>query len=330
MKDRDIALFTLDAGRDYGARVAACLGIEPARHEERDFEDGEHKARPLESVRGRDVYVLQGLHGELGAGVNDKLVRLLFFLGALRDADPARLTVVIPYLAYARKERRTKPRDPVTSRYLAALLEAMGVQRVVALDVHNPAAFENAFRVPAIHLEARPLLAGELLRGGAGDGLVVVSPDTGGYKRAERFRETLEARTGAAPGMAFMEKKRSGGTVSGERLVGDVAGCNAVIVDDLISTGGTIARAASAAHAAGATAVTAVASHGLFTGDAARTLAGAPLTRLLVTDSVPAFRLGNAPLRERLTVVDTADFMAEAVRRLHAGDSIVSMMADQG
>src|SRR5690606_19275225 len=109
-------------------------------HEEREFEDGEHKARPLVNVRDRDVYVLQSLGGDATASVNDKLVRLLFFLGALRDASAAPVTAVVPYLAYARKDVRTQPRDPVLTRYTAALFEAVGIDRIVALEVHNPAA----------------------------------------------------------------------------------------------------------------------------------------------------------------------------------------------
>ncbi len=125
--------------------MAAVLGASLAEHEEREFEDGEHKARPLVSVRGRDVYVIHSLHGGPGQGANDKICRLLFFLATIREGGAARVTAVIPYLAYARKDRQTKSRDPVTTRYMAQLLEAMGVDAVVTLDVHNIVAFQ---RVP--------------------------------------------------------------------------------------------------------------------------------------------------------------------------------------
>ena len=124
-----ISVFSLNSGRGFGERVASALRTSLSAHEERDFEDGEHKSRPLVSVRGRDVFVVQSLHGEPGQGVNDKLCRLLFFLGALADASAERVTAVIPYLCYARKDRKTKPRDPVTTRYVARLFEAVGVER---------------------------------------------------------------------------------------------------------------------------------------------------------------------------------------------------------
>ncbi|MCK4867236.1 MAG: ribose-phosphate pyrophosphokinase-like domain-containing protein, partial [Alphaproteobacteria bacterium] len=146
MTGSDITLFALNASRAFGERVAERLGIALGQHEERDFEDGEHKARPLENARGRDVFVVQSLYGEAGESVNDKLLRLLFFIGALKDASAAEVTAVVPYLGYARKDRKTKSRDPVTTRYVAALFEAVETERVVTIDVHNLAAFQNAFR----------------------------------------------------------------------------------------------------------------------------------------------------------------------------------------
>jgi len=144
MRD-ELMLFALDATRAYGEAIARELGITLSAHEEREFEDGEHKTRPLVNVRGRDVYVIQSLYADAKQSGNDKFVRLLFFLGALRDASACRLTAIVPYLAYARKDRKSKARDPVTTRYVATLFEAVGTDCVVTLDVHNLAAFQNAF-----------------------------------------------------------------------------------------------------------------------------------------------------------------------------------------
>jgi ribose-phosphate pyrophosphokinase len=130
-------VFALSESRAYGERVAAALGLTLAQHEERTFEDGECKLRPLESVRGRDVCVIQSLYGEPGCTVHDKFLRLLLFIGALKDSAARQLTAVLPYLCYARKDRRTKPRDPVATRHVACLLEAAGADRIVTLDVHN-------------------------------------------------------------------------------------------------------------------------------------------------------------------------------------------------
>jgi ribose-phosphate pyrophosphokinase len=320
----EICLFALNASRDFGQRVAAAAGVPLAPHEEREFEDGEHKARPLVNVRGRDAYVVCSLYGEPQLSVNDKLVRLLFFLGALRDAAAERVTAVIPYLCYARKDRRTKPRDPVSTRYVAGLFEAVGADRIVTLDVHNLAAYENAFRIGADHLEARRIFAEFFGSRVAGDEVTVVSPDVGGVKRAEAFRETLERALGHPLGRAFMEKSRSAGVVSGETLVGEVAGRTAIIIDDLISSGTTIRRAISACRAGGARRILAAASHGLFNEKAGELLDDPALEQLVVTDTVPPLRLGAAA-RSKLCILSVAPLFAEAIRRLHSGGSLVEL-----
>jgi ribose-phosphate pyrophosphokinase len=144
------------------------------------------------NVRDRDVFVIQSLYADQQQSVNDKLCRLLFFVGALRDAFARRVTLILPYLCYARADQKVEPGDPVIIRYVAALLEAVGVDRVVALDVHNVAALENAFRIPTEHLQAAPLFVRHFASLLARHDLVVVAPDAGGIKRAERFREALE------------------------------------------------------------------------------------------------------------------------------------------
>lgn len=311
-------LFAPAASRGLGARVAGRLGIELAALEEREFADGEHKVRPLEPVRGRDVYVLHGLYGAPGCSVHDKLCRLLFLLGALRDHGAARLTAVVPYLCYARKDRRTQPWDPVTTRYVAALLEAAGVDRVAAVDVHNLAAFQNAFRCQTVHLEGQDRFVDHFAGRFAGEGLVVVSPDAGGVKRAERFRQALEARLERPVGSAFVEKYRARGEVRGGALVGDVAGRAVVLLDDLVSTGGTLVRAARACRERGAQTVWAAASHGLFIGAADEALADPVLDGLAVLDTVPPFRL-TGEAAAKLEVLECAGLLAEAVASLHGG-----------
>lgn len=319
-------LFALGESRAYGERVGAALGVPLAAHEERSFEDGEHKSRPLESVRGRDVYVLHSLYGEPGASANDKLCRLLFFVGALKDAAAARVTAIAPYLCYARKDRKTKARDPVITRYVAALFEAAGTDRVVTMDVHNLAAFQNAFRCGTEHLEAKRLFVDFFAPRLAGEPVAVVSPDVGGAKRAEQLRLALEQRLQRPAGSAFVEKYRSAGQVTGEAVVGDVAGKVAIVIDDLVSTGGTLARAAAACRARGAKRVYAAATHGLFIDPAAATLAAAGLDGVVIADTVPPFRLPPELLRDRLTVLDTAPLVASAVRRMHEGGSIVGLL----
>jgi len=281
------------------------------------------------NVRGRDVFVVQSLYGEAGQSVNDKLCRLLFFLGALRDASAGRLTVIAPYLCYARKDRKTKFRDPVTTRYVAELLEAVGADRVVTLDVHNLAAFQNAFRCTTEHLEARMLFVkhfAPLLRD---DEVIVLSPDEGGLKRVNSFRHALGLALGREVPSGFMEKHRSRGVVSGEALYADVEGRTVLILDDLISSGTTLLRAARAAHARGAKTIYAAASHGLFMTGAEKMLADAVLSGVVVTDTVPPFRLDPALVKRKLTVLTTAPLFAEAIRRIHDGGSIVDLLGPE-
>jgi len=327
MRD-ELMLFALDATRAYGEAIARELGITLSAHEEREFEDGEHKTRPLVNVRGRDVYVIQSLYADAKQSGNDKFVRLLFFLGALRDASACRLTAIVPYLAYARKDRKSKARDPVTTRYVATLFEAVGTDCVVTLDVHNLAAFQNAFRCRTDHLDAGALFVDALVPLVGTDDLAVVSPDAGGIKRAEAVRERLSAVLKRPITAAFAEKYRRGGVLTGDALVGDVRGKTAIIVDDLISAGNTVARAAHACRDGGAVRVLAVASHGVFATAANTVLATSDVERIIVTDTIPSLRVTAPQLQSRLTLVSTAGLFAEAIRRLHSGGSIVELLGN--
>jgi ribose-phosphate pyrophosphokinase len=319
-----LRLFALQATAELGNSIAQALGVSLATHEERDFEDGEHKVRPLDSVRDRDVYVIQSLHGGPNESANDKLARLLFFIGALKDVGAARVTVVAPYLCYARKDRRTKPNDPVTTRYIAQLFEAVGADVMVTLEVHNPAAFENAFRCRTMALTATPLFV-DYAKALAGESLCVVSPDPGGVKRAELFRETLEAEMGKPIGKGFADKHRSAGVVSGDLFVGDAAGATVLIIDDLMSTGGTLLRAARVARKSGAKRVIALVTHGLFMSGAAEVVADPAIDRLVVTDSVPPFRLGpNA--RGKIDTLRCAPLLAETIKRLHERRALTDLL----
>lgn len=272
-----LEIFALNESRDLAGKIAAHLDLELAEHEERNFEDGEHKIRSLVNIRGKDVFVIQSLYSDFDLSTNDKLCRLLFFIGALKDAAAERVTVVLPYLCYSRKDRKTKSRDPITTRYIAQLFESMGVDRVVTLDVHNPVAFQNAFRCPTEHLEGHHLMADHFKKISDNRALVVVSPDIGGAKRVEKFRQVLSRQLRREIGSAFLEKYRSAGEVSGEAIVGEVEGKIAIILDDLISTGGTLVRAARTCLREGAKEIHALATHGIFVGDADQVLADEPL-----------------------------------------------------
>ena len=323
---RHLRLFALNGTDDLGREISKLLAHPLSAHEERDFEDGEHKARPLDPVAGADVYVIHSLHGGSDQSANDKLCRLLFFIGALKDAGATRVTAVAPYLCFSRKDRRTKANDPVTTRYVATLFEAIGCDAVVTLEVHNEAAFENAFRCRAVALTAAPLLINAIRTAIGDEPLCVISPDLGGGKRADLLREALETMLGRPVGKAFAEKHRSGGVVSGDLLVGDVAGATCIIVDDLISTGGTLVRAARAARARGARRVLACVAHGLFMPGAETALADPAIDRIIATDVVPPFRLPAGPVRDKLEIVPAAPLLAEAIRRLHEDKSLTDLL----
>ena len=208
----------------------------------------------------------------------------------------------MPYLCYARKDRRTKPNDPVITRYVASLFTAVGTDAIVTLEVHNPAAFENAFHCRTVALTTAPLFAG-YVKALHDERLCVVSPDPGGVKRTELFREALEATLGRPIGKGFADKHRSAGIVSGDLFVGDVAGATVLILDDLISTGNTLLRAAQAARRVGAKRVIALVTHGLFMAGSAEVIADPAIDRFVVTDAVPAFRLGPGAPHARIDTI---------------------------
>jgi ribose-phosphate pyrophosphokinase len=237
----------------------------------------------------------------------------------LKDAGAVHVTAVTPYLCYARKDRRTKPNDPIITRYVAAMFEAVGVDRVIVSEVHNVAAFENAFRRPTWHIESASLLADHFSRLLRREQVVAVSPDAGGAKRVEQFRQALEHLTGKDVGSAYMEKYRSSGVVSGELLAGEVRDRVAVIVDDLISTGGTLLRAAKACRDAGAKTVFTAATHGLFI-DGARELFATPaIDGIVIANTVPPFRVPADVAAQRLTMLDASDSIARAISVCHDG-----------
>jgi ribose-phosphate pyrophosphokinase len=319
MEPDNINVFALNASREFGVQVCRNLGVPLCAHEEREFEDYEHKARPLVDVRAKDVFVIQSLHADDMQSANDKLVRLLFFIGTLKDAAAARVTAIVPYLCYARKDRKTQPYDPVTTQYVARMFEAVGADCVVTLDVHNLAAFQNAFRCRTEHIEANALFVNYFAPSLDNEEIIVISPDAGGIKRAERFRQTLSAALQRPIGAGFAEKYRAKGIVTGEMVIGDIEGKIAIIIDDLISTGGTIARVAKVCRDRGAKKVFAVATHGVFVGSANAVLADDALDETIVTNSIPPFRVTNDIARKKLLVIDCAPMFADAIRMIQSG-----------
>lgn len=304
-------LFAFESSRIFGERVAARLGLSLSPIEERFFEDGEEKTRPLAHVRGRDIHVISSLDGTDRESVHDRLCKLLFFIATLKTNGASRVTAVTPYLAYMRKDRQTKEQDPLTAAYVARLFEAVGTDRLITMESHNLSAFQNAFRCPTLHLTAYGAFAAHFAGLLQSAEVTVVSPDLGGGKRADMFRVVLEKVLRRPVGKGFVEKQRSQGVVSGDLFAGDVQGRVVIIMDDLISSGTTMARAAEACKQRGATGIHLCATHGLFSKEAAGHLALPFIDSIVVADTVETGRRYGGD--KRLTVIPVTNIFADAI-----------------
>lgn len=287
--------------------------------ETRQFEDRECKLRPLLDPAGANAVVLCSLHGAAEDSPHDKLVRLLMFIATLRDHGAAHVTAVLPYLMYTRKDRRTQPFDPLGSRYIAQLFEAMGTQRVVVLEAHNLAALQNAFRIPSAHIAVHTVFDTLLPELQHEPKLLLASPDPGGVKRAQLWREHLESKLQRNLDFAWVDKRRSQGLISGGLVVGgDLQDATVLVVDDLISSGATMRQAAVGLRAAGARKVLACAAHGLFSGAASELLSDPVIDQLIVSNSVLDWRRRPRPVRNqaclnKLRVLSAAPALARCL-----------------
>jgi len=311
----DMTIFAGPASTSLARAVAAQLGQPLGTCTVQRFPDSELHVELHDSVRGHDVYLLQAT----SPPVDLHLLELLFLADACRRAGAARLTAVMPYFGYARQDRRARGREAVGARLVAELLGSSGLQRLVAVDLHT-AALEGFLPIPLEHLSAVPLLV-EAVRPWVTDNTVIVTPDLGAVKLAERYATALQRP------LAIVHKTRlSGEDVRVERIVGEIHGRMPIIVDDMISTGGTIAAASQALLAAGCTPpMTVVTTHGLLVGPAVERLRSVPLQWLLVTDSVTGPTESVLPLQ--VTSLDI--LLAEAIRRLHGQRSLSDLLVHE-
>ena len=294
-----IVLFAGTANPSLAASVAAVLGVQLGACTVERFPDGELSVWLDDSVRRRDVFLVQ----PTGPPVNEHLVELLAFTDACRRAAAARFTAVVPYFGYARSDKRHGRRGPITASLVARLMETAGVDHIVTLDLHA-AQIEGFFHIPVDELTAVPTLC-DALQGGLSPETVVVSPDTGRVKMASEYAHRLGS------SVAVLHKRRVSGTETEvTHVVGDVSGRPCLIVDDMIATGGTIATGVAALLAAGARPeITVAATHGLFIGDAAANLSHPAIREVVVTDSLASTR--SWP---RLRIASIASLLASAIR----------------
>jgi ribose-phosphate pyrophosphokinase len=309
--DGRLQVFAGNANRPLAEAIAADLQVPLGRAFVSSFSDGETRIRLDENVRGSDVFVVQsGVDN-----VDHHIMELLLILDALRRSSAQRVTAVIPYYPYARQEKKTAGREPVSAKLLANLLTTAGADRILTLDLHAPA-IEGFFDIPVDHLRATPILANHIRQLGLGN-IVVVSPDSGGVARASDFR----SRVGG--GLALFAKRRPEPEVAEMiEMVGDVEGRTAIIIDDIISTGGTLLDAATELKRRGAERVLACAVHAILSGDATSRILESDLEELIVTDTIP-----NPPdkLNHKIRALTVAPMLAEAIMRIHKDLSISAM-----
>ena len=277
------------------------------------FSNGEIQVRILESVRGKDVYVVQSTCAGLdGSTVNDNVMELLIMVDALRRAEAGKITAVIPSFGYARQDRKAESRTPISAKAVADLLQAMGVQRILTIDLHA-AQIEGFFNIPVANIYASHAMEEHLRR--HYKGATVVSPDAGGVQRARAYANIIEG------DLVIVNKRRPrAGEVEVTNVIGDVKGKRCLMVDDMGDTLGTACKGAEAILKAGATSVDACFSHGVFSGKAAENLAVSPIGKVIITDSIPLSPAMAAT--GKIEVISVARLLADTIRRVHNGDSI--------
>lgn len=316
---RDADNLRVFAGRrhkDLAHRVCEHLDFPLSDARTEGFPDGELIVRVEKDVRGRDCYVVMSTDEP----VNDNLMELLIFVDCLRRASAERISAVIPYFGYARQDRKDEGRTPITAKLVANLISSAGADRVITIDLHA-AQIQGFFDILVDHLSAMPVFLGEFKRRREEFGdLVLVSPDVGNVKVANRYADELDGE------LAIIDKRRiSGRSVASVNIVGDVRGKTVLMMDDMISTAGTICSAAEILMDQGAARVVAGATHGLFVGPAADRLAASPISEIFTTDSLPPRPDRLAPIADKITRLSVGALLGEAIDRVHHNRSVSAM-----
>jgi ribose-phosphate pyrophosphokinase len=314
---RHLMLFSGRANRPLAREVARSLGIECGSVDLRDFANGETYARFQESVRGTDAFVIQ-THAE---PVNERIMEQLIMIDALKRASAKRISAVVPFYGYARQDRKGRSREPITARLVADLFQAAGADRIITMDLHS-GQIQGFFDGPVDHLTALPPLA-EYIRSNYHDELVIVAPDAGRVKTAEKFAAVLNS------SLAFLHKRRNRETpnqIDIHEVVGAVDGRHCVIVDDMIDTAGTVVKGAEVLLASGANRVTAAATHGVFSGPAIDRLKNAPIDEVVITNTLP---LPEEKRLDKIVVLSIAAILADAIRAVFEDASVSELFNDQ-
>jgi ribose-phosphate pyrophosphokinase len=288
------------------------LSVPLGKADVRNFSDGEIQVDIDESVRGMDVFVIQSTC----TPGNTNLMELLVMIDALKRASANRITAVLPYYGYARQDRKVSPRAPITAKLVADLITAAGAHRVLAMDLHA-GQIQGFFNIPVDHLFAAPVLL-EHIRTRYPDHLVIVSPDAGGVERARAFGKRLKA------GLAIIDKRRESPNVAKVmNIIGEVKGLQAILLDDMVDTGGTLVEAASALAAQGASGVVACCTHPVLSGPAVKRLSESVIEEIAVTNTIPL--KAEALSNPKFKVLSVARILAQAIKNIHSNDSVSSL-----
>jgi ribose-phosphate pyrophosphokinase len=309
----DIKVFSCNANINLAKSIAANLGMELAASEVSQFSNGEISMRINEMVREKDVFVVQ----PTCTPVNDNLMELLIMADALRRASARRITAVMPHYGYARQDRKARARDPISAKLVADLITAAGVDRVLTMDLHCDQ-IQGFFNIPVDHLRGLPLFVDYYMKRFEDlSDVVIVSPDLGSVARARAFAEKLDRP------LAIIDKRRpSKNTSEVVNIIGNVNGCRAIMLDDIIDTAGSICNAAEAITNAGAKEVHVCCTHGIFSGKALMNINESPIVELVSLDTIP---LHEGEDTRKIKVLSTAEIFANAIRRIHSGRSISEM-----
>ena len=302
-----------NSNRPLAEAIAAALRTELTKATVHRFADMEVFVEIHENVRGEDVFIIQST----SYPTNDNLMELLVIIDALRRASARRITAVIPYFGYARQDRKTTPRTPISAKLVANLLTTAGANRVLTMELHA-GQIQGFFDIPVDNLYSTPWMVPDILDTIGNDNLVIVSPDVGGVSRARGFAKRLEV------GLAIIDKRRERAGVSEVmHVIGDVAGRRCVLVDDIVDSGGTLINAADALLAAGASSVRAYCTHGVLSSGAAARIAASRLERLVISDSIRPTEAVR--VTEKIRVLSIAQYMGEAINRISNESSVSSL-----
>lgn len=305
---KKIKVFTGNANPALAREICDHLEVPLGAAEVKQFSDGEISVEIGENVRGADVFVVQ----PTCTPVNDHLMELLIMVDALRRASARRITAVMPYYGYARQDRKVRPRVPITAKAVAEMLMVVGTRRVLCMDLHA-GQIQGFFNIPVDHLYAAPIIL-KYIRSSFTD-VVMVSPDAGGVERTRAFAKRLNA------GLAIIDKRRErANECEAMRVIGDVAGKTAILLDDMVDTAGTLCGGAEILKKVGAKEVHACCSHGVLSGPAVERITKSCLKSLLVTNSVPLRE--NAKLCDKITVLSVGPLLGEAIDRICKEDSV--------